>query len=144
MPLLDGPHVFKYFLEEHGKVYPYRDVMKTRNRMHVSWLMIKGRYTGYVGSVEGVIMEPTTWKPVPSSAFSNDTVTYLIITKQALPAPPVVGEVLEVMECWGKSYDLVWYNRVIGYLGYLLSNGFQLSNEMQYTHFEPQTLSAFP
>ena len=121
---------FKIFLEENGKLYPYRDVKLTRNRiMHVRWLLIKGCYTLYSGSVAGVTMEPSEWKPVPSNAFSNDTVTYLIVTKQALPVPPVVGEVLEVMECWGKALDGLWYNRVVDYLAYLCYNGFELNKQ---------------
>ena len=88
--------------------------------------MERKQHTGYIGRVDGVPMEATKWKAIPSNVFDNNTVTHLIITKQALPAPQDVVEVIELMECWGKSLDAKWYNRVLDYLGYLCWNGFQL------------------
>ena len=95
--------------------------------MHVSWLMIKCERIGRMES-------DVKWRPVPAVAFNNDTVTYLIVSKQALPVPASIAEVLDVMEGWGKSYDIVWYNRVVAYMGYLLCNGFELSREFIVQH----------
>ena len=121
---------YKHFLCENGSLYPYRDVLKTRNRVHVSWLLMeRKKHTGYLGRVNGIAMEATTWRCIPSNAFENDTVTYLIMTKQALPVPQDIGAIIEVMECWGKALDSEWYNRVVDYLGYLCWNGFELPRE---------------
>ena len=112
MALLDS-NAFKLFLVENGRIYPYRDVRTTRRRMHVSWLMIKCERIGRMES-------DVKWRPVPAISFNNDTVTYLIVSKQALPVPASIAEVLDVMEGWGKSYDIVCYNCVVAYMGYLL------------------------
>ena len=97
--------------------------------MHVSWLLMRrSRYTGHTGKVDNVRMEPTVWCTVPTNAFECNTVTHLIITKQALPVPHDMSDIVEVMESWG-SVDVEWYNRVVDYLGYLCSNGFHLSRE---------------
>ena len=51
------------------------------------------------------------WLAVPSNAFSNDTVTHLIVTKQALPAPQDIGEVIEVMRRRLRSMMIFMYSR---------------------------------
>ena len=130
MNVVVSPDALKLFLREHGRVYPYRDVMKTRKRVHVNWLMAERKqHTGHIGRVGAIQMEATTWRILPTNAFHNDTVTHLVVTQQALPVPAHIGEVIEVMESFGRSFDVEWYNRVIDYMGYLLSNGFELSRE---------------
>lgn len=116
--IINCPSEYRYFLQENGSVYPYRDILKTRKSMHVSWLIIKRQ--GRCG---------TKWCSIPSKMLKKCTVTHLIISKEALPIPSDISEILDVMECWGKGYDLQWHNLAIDYVGYLCSNGFELNRE---------------
>ena len=128
-------NALKKFLQQNGSVYPYRDVTKTRNSVFVSWLLMKRqRYTGPIGTVLGIKMEETEWVALPSNALSTATVTHLVIAEEALPVPADVAAVLEIMEAWGKALDIQWYNRVVDYLGYLVSNGFELNRESIFHH----------
>lgn len=121
---------FQVFLLENSRVYPYRDIPTTRNRMYVSWMLMKRyEHTGSIGRIAGVPVEAMRWVAIPSNAFDIDTVTHLYISKQALPVPSTMGEIVDALECWGKALDIQWYNRSMRYLGYLLSNGFQLNRE---------------
>ena len=41
--------------------------------------MKRSKHTGYVGRVDNVLMEATTWRAVPTNAFDTDTVTHLVM-----------------------------------------------------------------
>ena len=53
MLILDS-NAFKLFVQDNRRVYPYRDVLTTRNRMHISWLMMKCKYSGSIGRIQGI------------------------------------------------------------------------------------------
>ena len=59
------------------------------------------------------------WDAVPSSLFDKDTMTDLIISRQALPVTPVMSAILSVMECWGRKKCTAWYHRVVDFLAFL-------------------------
>ena len=125
--LLSCPEEFRVFLQEHGRIYPYRDCLKTRRRMHVKWLLMEKRQPTVGG-------EDTKWTILHSNTFDNDTVTHLIVSMQALPVPPTVSEVLDGIQSWGKSLDPEWCNCATDYMGYLCWNGFELQSEDIFFH----------
>ena len=123
--LLTCPQEFRAFLRDHGRVYPYRDCLRTRKRLHVKWLLIEKK---------DKTEDERRWTLLPSDTFDNKTVTHLIVSLQALPVPPNAGEVLDAMYCWGSALDLDWSNSVIDYMGYLCWNGFELTREDMFYH----------
>ena len=113
----------KRFLLENGSRHPYNDILITRNRMHVQWLMLFTSPRPPNGLID---RHPIV---VPTTTFDADTVQHLLLTKQALPVPNVVSKVIDCMEDWGKEYDLEWYNEVVNLIAYLLSNQTVLTQE---------------
>ena len=103
------PQDVTLFLQEHGRVFPYSDILKTRRRFYTGWLLMEE-------PARGANMTP--WcRAVPSSLFSQDTSTHLLVTMQALPATPVMSEILDVrMDCWGRKNCNMWYQSVLQYL----------------------------
>jgi len=88
------------FLLQNGNNYPYNDCLATRNRIYSKWLLVES------GSF-GCFNADRTKRTVALSAttFNAPTVQHLILTKQALPVPNIVSEVLDYMEIWGNEYD---------------------------------------
>ena len=69
------------------------------------------------------------WQAVRSSLFDSNTVTHLIITKQALPVPKEMSMILDLMEYWGREIDSEWYYRVIDYCAFVALEKHNLSYE---------------
>ena len=97
--------------------------------------MKRYKHTGVKGVCTGGIrVEETTFVAVPSNAFNIDTATHLYLTKQAVPLPAVMGEIVDALECWGKALDSGWYHNSIEYLAYLVNNGFEFNRETLFHH----------
>ena len=69
------------FVQENGTRYPYNDVFMTRRSFRVKWLLLESQ------KKQVDRFNKRQWEAIPSSAFDNDTVMHLVVSKQALPVP---------------------------------------------------------
>jgi hypothetical protein len=112
----------KKFLQANGSKFPYSDVRKTRQKFHVKWLML------YSNSREAAGCESHCFI-VPSKAFKDSTVQRMILTKEALPLPPIMCHIARYMECWGRGVSTIWHHRVLDTLCFFMQEGMALSDE---------------
>ena len=100
--------VFTLFLARYASKYQYSEVLITRRKFHVKWLT-----TNKPTKMFEIPRQTPTHSAIPSSTLQDDTVQYMIITKEVLPAPPVMSKVLDWMECSGQKLDQLWYHKVV-------------------------------
>lgn len=67
---------------------------------------------------------------IPSSCLTHDTVQHLIVSKEALPVPPAMCDILDLMHCWGRDRDPVWHVKVVDWLCFLLVSKNHLPDQM--------------
>ena len=65
---------------------------------------------------------------IPSSCGEDKVVQYQIVTKQALPVPPLISNILDRMYCWGRVQDQLWYYRVVDWIHFLLPSNVHISD----------------
>lgn len=116
------------FLLQHGGNYPYNDRLVTRNRIYSKWLLVETASFGCITCIDNANGSRRN-VAIPSTTFNDQTVQHLILTKQALPAPNVVSEVLDYMASWGHEYDSEWHAEVVHWISYLLNNSIQCTQE---------------
>jgi len=114
----------KAFLLENGNSYPCNDILTARNAIHARWLIVESGSYGFVNHAGD---RPAI--ALPSTTFSAATVLHLLVTKQALPVPNVVANVLDYMECWGKEHDSEWHDEAVTWIAYLLKNKIHCTEE---------------
>lgn len=117
-----SPKVYREFLQANGSKFPYSDVRKTRQKFHVKWLLL------YTNSREAAGCESHCFI-IPSKAFNDDTVQHMILTKEALPLPPIMCHIARYMECWGRGVSTIWHHRVLDELRLFLQEGMAVSDE---------------
>jgi hypothetical protein len=100
---------FNSFVQQKSGKYPYCEVRITRRHFHVKWLVLAQSGTSFVS--------------LPSRVLSKETVTSLIIGKEALPVPFVLNEIMDFMERWGRGEDNVWYRQVVDWVGFVCNEG---------------------
>jgi hypothetical protein len=102
---------FDLFVRLNGRKYPYSDVRFTRRHFHPQWLLL---------ARPGV---RSSYLILPSGALSKVASTGLIISKEALPVPHHLDEILTFMERWGRGEDPVWYRQVVDWIGFVCNAG---------------------
>lgn len=108
---------FQQFKQLSGSKYPYTDILTTRRSYHVKWLIVSW------------FKDRNRQRPIPSSAFTKETVNYLICTKQALPVPSCFDNIIEYVELWGvKHHSELWYTQCIEWIAFLLKEGIRKSH----------------
>ena len=125
--MLVTPKEFTSFLCDNGSQFPYKDCRVTRSRFHVRWLLIKQHKEKHLRAI-------FPWKAISSRTFENDTVTHLIVTKQAIPLPPDMSEIMDTMAVWGEKYDVEWHHRVVDYLAFLCTDNHQFDRQHLFHH----------
>jgi hypothetical protein len=126
--VLVSPQEFTYFLGKFASKYPYNEILKTRRQFHVKWLITNKPTFGYPRA--GIPRNTGTYTAIPSIAFEQDIVQYLIIHKKAQPVPAKMGEVLDWMHCWGRSVDVHWHSHIVDWFHFLLHHGIHLSDRI--------------
>lgn len=115
---------FSAFPKANGAKCPHNQVFKTRRRFDVKWLVTNKPTCADIPGNEG------THTALPSSCLYDDVVQYLIVTKDAMPVPPEMLEILDWMHCWGRGPDVNWCAKVVDWLHLLLVSKIHLTNRM--------------
>lgn len=110
---------FSKFLKRYASKCPYSEVSKTRRRFYVKWIVTNKPTFGYPPS--GVPHNDGCYTAIPSKCLNDDLVQYLIVSKEALPVPPLMSTVLDWMHCWGRGQDIEWHHKVVDWIHLLLS-----------------------
>ena len=106
---------FRAFLQHNGRKFPYNQVRKTRRTFYPKWIVLQERHGRNV--------------TLPSSTIDKETLNHLIISKQAWPLSPVMDEIVDYMDCWGRVENARWYQNVIDWIAYLCYNGIRRCNQ---------------
>ena len=102
-----------------GDAYPYNEIKATRHGFFTSWLLLENR-----------CQEPRSKHcTLRTSSLENDTVTLLIVTRQALPLPQDYCDVLDCMDWWGRRISQRWYEVVLEMMFLDLSSGQKVDRE---------------
>ena len=100
---------FQIFLRRNGSKFPYNQIRKTCSSIYVKWLVLAAGGQSFV--------------TLPSISIDRPTLNHLVMTQQAWPLPAEMGEIVDYMECWGRSEDSVWYHNVVDWIAFICSEG---------------------
>ena len=126
--MLVTPERLESFLRESSREYPYNEIFGTRKQLYVRWVLMK-RARRVQSTAIG-----TDWEALPSSMFDADTMTYLLVSRQALPATRDMAKILDTMESWGRGVSDMWYLRTVDYLGFLCEEKHELGCQQLMRH----------
>jgi hypothetical protein len=71
------------------------------------------------GDLREVLRRDSLYLPVRDSCFDSNTLMHLIVSMRGCPLGSDAGDVMDVMDTWGRNYSLCWYNSVCSYINTL-------------------------
>lgn len=95
-----------YFFALHGEEFPFNAMRRTRHRVCCKWLIV-------FSSGDTPLRRQSPCHAILSSCFDSDTVQHLIVSRRAAPLPPVMGNIMDIMDTWGRMKSNRWHEEVV-------------------------------
>jgi len=107
------------FIDANGSEYPFSELSTSRRGFRCRWVLLKAPCD------HNVIRIPRMerFHTVPSHCFHDTALQEMTLTRQALPFPDDMADVLDVMERWGRSKCLRLYDCCARYMAWRVQAG---------------------
>jgi hypothetical protein len=102
---------FNQFLLANGQKYPYSKLQATRSSFFCKWIMTKGYSIG----------GETEYFPVLANSKSNGVLLEMIRSRDAMPLPQELSEIMDHMRDFGIKLSVAWYESVVEMLNEALN-----------------------
>jgi hypothetical protein len=93
---------FSEFLRNNSTVFPYSNLIVTRNSCYCKWIILQGLDRG-----------SREFFPVLANSIPNGLLLELLSNEVALPLTPELSKIMDTMYWWGRNRDIYWFEAVV-------------------------------
>ena len=116
---------FENFIAERGNIYPYNEIMQTRNGLYPKWILLSASRPQALFRMNGLHL-------VPTACVSNNVMQEMIVLEEGIPFPSEYDDVAHAMEYWGCMIDGGWQQQVLSLMDFYLKEGRKISKHKLY------------